>query len=117
MNRLKELRKEKGIGQSTLGIGIGVSERTISRWENDETQIKAEKAQELADYFGVSVGYLLGYEHQEGTATEAQLVLGKMLVDIFEELEDNKFLGGQVQDVTVNGHEYTVTVTKTGARK
>lgn len=62
MNRLKELRKEKGVRQPTLGIAIGVSVRTISRWENGETQIKPDKAQELADYFGVSVGYLLGYE-------------------------------------------------------
>ena len=30
--------------------------------ENGESQIKPEKAQQLADYFGVSVGYLLGYE-------------------------------------------------------
>ena len=30
--------------------------------ENGESQIKPEKAQQLADFFGVSVGYLLGYE-------------------------------------------------------
>ena len=62
MNRLKELRKEKKLTQEELAQEIGVSKITILRWENGERQIKPEKAQQLADYFGVSVGYLLGYE-------------------------------------------------------
>ena len=62
MNRLKELRKEKKLTQEELAGEIGVSKITILRWENGESQIKPDKAQALADYFGVSVGYLLGYE-------------------------------------------------------
>ena len=62
MNRLKELRKQKGLTQQGLADKISVSKITILRWENEERQIKPEKAQQLADYFGVSVGYLLGYE-------------------------------------------------------
>ena len=62
MNRLKELRKEKKLTQEELAGEIGVSKITILRWENGERQIKPDKAQALADYFGVSVGYLLGYE-------------------------------------------------------
>lgn len=62
MIRLKELRKEKGLTQEVLAHKIGVSKITILRWENGERQIKPEKAQQLADYFGVSVGYLLGYD-------------------------------------------------------
>ena len=61
MNRLKELRKEKKISQKKLSEIFGVTEKTISRWENEEVQIKPDKTQELACYFGVSVGYLLGY--------------------------------------------------------
>ena len=61
MNRLKELRKEKKLTQEDLAGKIGVSKITILRWENGERQIKQDKAQQLADYFGVSVGYLLGF--------------------------------------------------------
>ena len=61
MNRLKELRKEKKLTQEELAGEIGVSKITILRWENGERQIKPDKAQALADYFGVSVGYLLGF--------------------------------------------------------
>lgn len=61
MNRLKELRKEKDLSQQALAKLLNVNEKTISRWENGESNIKPEKAQQLADFFGVSVGYLLGY--------------------------------------------------------
>ena len=62
MNRLKELRQEKKLSQKELAENIGVHYRTLQNWENGESQIKPEKAQQLADFFGVSVGYLLGYE-------------------------------------------------------
>ena len=62
MIRLKELRKEKKLTQEELARDIGVSKITILRWENGERQIKPDKVQRLADYFGVSVGYLLGYD-------------------------------------------------------
>ncbi|HEM3492049.1 TPA: helix-turn-helix transcriptional regulator [Streptococcus suis] len=65
MNRLKELRKKEKEKQSVLASEIGVSEKTISRWENEESRIPADKAQALADHFGVSVGYLLGFEDKE----------------------------------------------------
>lgn len=63
MNRLKELRQEKNIRQEDLAKAIGVSPMTISRWEKAEdlSAVKTEKAQKLADYFGVQVSYLLGY--------------------------------------------------------
>lgn len=61
MNRLKELRQEKKLSQKELAKTIGVHYRTLQNWENGESQIKPDKAQQLADFFGVSVGYLLGY--------------------------------------------------------
>ena len=65
MNRLKELRKDKKISQTTLAKLLNVNEKTISRWENGESNIKPEKAEELAKIFNVSVAYLLGYSEYE----------------------------------------------------
>ena len=62
MNRLKELRQEKKLTQEELADNLGISKRTLGYWEKGEVQIKPDKAQALADYFEVSVGYLLGYE-------------------------------------------------------
>ena len=66
-NRLKELRLSKefkdkiGMTQQEIADEIGVTKRTYIYWEQGERQIKPDKAQQLADFFGVSVGYLLGY--------------------------------------------------------
>lgn len=62
MNRLKELRKERKLTQKELAQELGIPHRTLQSWENGVNQIKPNKAQNLAGYFGVSVGYLLGYD-------------------------------------------------------
>lgn len=62
MNRLKKLRKDKKLTQHELAKKMGVSPITILRWENGERQIKSGKAKQLADFFCVSVSYLLGHE-------------------------------------------------------
>lgn len=61
MNRIKELRKSNKVTMEELSKKISVTEKTISRWENEKTQIKTDKAQKLAEYFNVSESYLLGY--------------------------------------------------------
>ncbi|KJU93661.1 helix-turn-helix domain-containing protein [Streptococcus infantis] len=62
MNRLKQLRQQTGDRQEDVAKAIGVTRRGYQKMENEESQIKSDKAQKLAKYFGVSVGYLLGYE-------------------------------------------------------
>ena len=63
MNRLKELRKRDKITQVAFAKDNGIPLRTLQSWENGESQIKPEKAKQLADIFKVSVGYLLGYSN------------------------------------------------------
>ncbi len=61
MNRLEKLRKEKRHSQEQrFAKVVGVDKHRISIGKMEKRQIKPEKAQTLADYFGVSVGYLLG---------------------------------------------------------
>lgn len=74
MNRLKQLRKEKGLTQQELSEVIAVSYRTIQNWENGESQINPEKIQQLADFFGGSVGYLLGYEPESEQVSNYQKI-------------------------------------------
>lgn len=61
MNRLKELRHGKKLSQKEIALQLQIPLRTYQRWENGESQIKPDKAQTLADFFGVSIGYLLNY--------------------------------------------------------
>lgn len=62
MNRIKELRKSKGLTQEELADEINVTKLTILRWEKGDRTPKSDKAQQMAEFFGVSVGYLLGYD-------------------------------------------------------
>lgn len=62
MNRLKELRKKSKTTQKQIANLLGVSEMTISRWENEtELSVKHEYINKLSDYFNVNADYLLGY--------------------------------------------------------
>ncbi len=93
MNRLKELRKQKGLTQQELADEISVSKITVLRWENEERQIKPEKAQQLADYFGVSVGYLLGYSEYR----ELEKALDKTIFSNYPDVET--FLTQEIKEL------------------
>lgn len=62
MNRIKLLREQHGIEQKQLAHDLGVSQPTISCWENGSKQPSSKSVYKLADYFDVSTDYLLGRE-------------------------------------------------------
>ena len=61
-NRIRELRKKARLSQQTLADQIGVFRNTISNWETGYSQISLENAKNVAEYFGVTIDYLLGSE-------------------------------------------------------
>lgn len=58
--RLKELRKERNISQLKLSIDLNMNQNSISRYENMEREADYETLIKIADYFNVSLDYLLG---------------------------------------------------------
>ena len=58
--RLKKLRKMRKISQLKLAIDLNMNQNTISRYENMERQADYETLISFADYFNVSLDYLLG---------------------------------------------------------
>ncbi len=58
--RLKRLRTEKGITQKELADRLHISRSTIAGYESLGKEPDGEKLCALADFFGVSVDYLLG---------------------------------------------------------
>ena len=86
-NRLKILRTDEGITQEELAKIINeglkenekpISKMVISNWENNKHTIKPDKAQQLADHFGVNIGYLLGYEDDSSLIKELGQKVSKM---------------------------------------
>lgn len=58
--RIKELRRQRNITQLKMAMDLHTSQNTISRYERGERQPSADELIKIADYFGVSVDFLLG---------------------------------------------------------
>lgn len=77
-NRIYELRKGKGLSQKELGDLLGVSNKSVSKWENGVTIPKTETLVKLAEILGVSPQELL-----QGK-TEDQLTLRQLSLETNE---------------------------------
>lgn len=64
-NRIRELRKQSRLSQQALADQIGVFRNTISNWKTGYSQISLENAKKVAEYFGVTIDYLLGSESDQ----------------------------------------------------
>jgi len=60
MKNLKLLRKEKGLTQRNMADIMGVIERQYVRYESGENGLSVDKLIFLADFFDVSIDYLVG---------------------------------------------------------
>lgn len=61
-NKIRELRAERGLTLANLANNTGLAVSTISQYETGKREPKLATWIKLADYFGVSVGYLQGIE-------------------------------------------------------
>ena len=57
--RLRELRKCRGISQLKLALDLNTNQNSISRYETGEREPGTVELIKIADYFNVSVDYLL----------------------------------------------------------
>lgn len=58
--RIKELRTERHITQLKMAMDLNMSQNTISRYENGEREPGIAELIRIADYFRVSIDYLVG---------------------------------------------------------
>lgn len=70
MNNLKILRKAKGLTQKEVADFIGISQNNYSYWENGKVKIDNGSLQKLADFFDVTVDYLLGRDEKSSPAQQ-----------------------------------------------
>lgn len=57
--RLKELREKKGLSQLKLAMDLSMNQNSISRYETGAREADYDTLIKFADYFNVSVDYLL----------------------------------------------------------
>lgn len=63
-DRLKELRKAKGLSQVTLAERLGLSKSTIGAYETGDITPSVDALNLIADFFNVDMNFLLGKEDQ-----------------------------------------------------
>ena len=59
-NNLRKLRKEKGLSQIAVQMQTGIEQALISKYENGERVPPTETLMQLADFYGVSIDYIMG---------------------------------------------------------
>ena len=64
MSRIRELRERKGIPQKAFAADLGVTQPTVSDWESGRKVPSAKSTANIADYFGVSIDYVLGRDEE-----------------------------------------------------
>ncbi len=58
-NRLKNLRKEKGLTQISVQMKTGIEQALLSKYENSERIPPTETLIQLADFYNVSMDYIM----------------------------------------------------------
>jgi len=93
--RIKELREEKGLTQAELANAIFTSQRNIGRWENAENEPTYSQLVKLADFFNVSIDFLVEREDDFGVKSfnQAGVTLTaseKELIENYRALSDER---------------------------
>lgn len=95
-NRLKALREKNGLTQEKLAVFVGVSLKTIQRWEKNERQPKVEDIKALAKALGVSEAQLL---NDDSPSLTGEWVIEIRVCDHYE--EEVIDLTGNIQPVSL----------------
>ena len=94
-----DLMQRNGVKSSDVSRATGISQSTLSAWKRGEYSPKADKLQLIADYFGVTISYLMtgdqettdGYYTDPNTAKVAQAILDDpYLRALFSAAQDSK---------------------------
>lgn len=60
-NRIRALREDRDLRQMDVSIATGIDQKTLSNYETGKTNPDSYSIVRLAEFFGVSTDYLLGY--------------------------------------------------------
>lgn len=92
-DRIKELRKEKNITQEKLAKDLFLSKASISRYESGDQLPEIDMFEKLADYFDVSIDYLVGRTENKTSHKITRDDLPSILNELgFEYLEINEYI-------------------------
>lgn len=92
MNRIRFLRLKNSIKQAELAKIIHVSQSSLSGYENEKFEPDKKTLQKLASFFGVSVDYLLGFDHISSKNLHHSIPIFGSLSNNFAQLKNDNIL-------------------------
>ena len=101
--RIKQLRKKKGISQSELAESIGVKNNTVSTWERGTRKPDFEALNLLSNYFEVSFEYILGSSDKEEARVKPtqdeldELALSALADELYDHVKKYSMLSNKSQ--------------------
>jgi len=110
--RLRELRKQQNISQMHLADAIGSNQQSITEWELEKKDPRAEILPKLADYFGVSVDYLIYRTDCPYLVKSSQVKDGELICFTTEKPSGDEPEGQVVSDVTLQIDEAKMPATR-----
>lgn len=87
-NRIKDLREDRDLRQIDLAEATGIDQRTISNYESGKTNPDSEALIRLADFFGVSIDYLVGRVEYNFYNSEKRRELIEKMKQMLDALKD-----------------------------
>ena len=88
-NRIKDLREDANMRQIDLAQAVGIDQRTISNYETGKTYPDSFALIKIADYFKVSIDYLVGRTDYNALAFESKNQLMKKIKEDAEQLHES----------------------------
>ena len=83
MDRIRELRKQRGLSQAELGKILNIAQNTLSAYERGSRDPDTETLSQIAKYFGVSIDYLIGRDNTLSHKPEHKLTDADIKVALF----------------------------------
>lgn len=78
MNRIRQLREEASLRQIDVANATGIDQKTLSNYETEKTNPDSYSLIRLADFFDVSIDYLVGRTESPAVTDEKQKVYDKI---------------------------------------
>ncbi len=117
MIRLKELRTHSNLSQQKMADVLGISRSAVAMWETGGSEPDNKTLEKIADYFNVSIDYLLGRDDTPRPRTEKKgvkiPVLGRVAAGIpitaieevldYEEIEESLAKTGDFYGLQIRG--------------
>ena len=103
-NKIKELRRSKGMSQKDIADKLGVTSQAVSKWENDGSLPEMTMLPDIASLFGIQIDDLFEYSTEKRyESIEKKLQYGRVMTNMEFENEE-AFLIREVEADPTNYH-------------